>query len=401
MAGERVKLGVVGGRRGAAFDSALAAFQERVALTAICDLSEAVLANWREAHPGIQTFNSYDDLLEKGDCTALYIATPMPLHAPQAIRALEAGKHVISEVIAATTLEECWQLVETVEKTGLVYMLAENCCYTEPNMMILNMVEQGVFGQMTYAEGAYIHDCRRLNFDPGGEITWRGQIRREINGNFYPTHSLGPVAQWLRVNREGGDRLLTTATWMTPAVAPQLHVREELGPDHPAAQDDYWLCGDSATTIIKTAKGAIIVLRKDSSSPRPHNTTHYVLQGSRAAYLSPRYHKDDPLIWIDGLSPGHSYDGAEWEPLWAYRDRYGHPRWRQWGEQARQTGHGGADFFPLEDFLDAIQKGVSPAIDVYDAATWSSIMPLSIESVARGSAPVAVPDFAARRSCPR
>jgi predicted dehydrogenase len=389
-----VKLAVVGGRRGAAFDRALEAFQDQVQLTAICDLSPEVLARWEKGHPQVQTFTAYDDLLEKGDCTAVFIATPLKLHAGQAIRALQAGKHVISEVTAALTLDECWQLVETVEKTGLVYMLAENYCYMRPNMMVLNMAQQGVFGEITYAEGAYIHDCRALMYTADGVPTWRGQARRDYNGNTYPTHSLGPVAQWLGVNRPAGDRLLSTATWMSAAKTAKMYVLDRFGPQHPGAKDDYWRHGDSATTVIQTAKGAVIVLRKDSTSARPHNMTHYVLQGTQAAYLSARHHKEDPLIWIDGVSPGSSPAGdAEWESLWAYSDRYEHPYWSEWGAEARAAGHGGGDFFVLRDFISAIEKGTPPPIDVYDAVTWSSITPLSFESVAQGGAPVDVPDF--------
>jgi predicted dehydrogenase len=300
---KRVKLAVVGGHRGGAFDRALEVLQERVELTAICDLSQGVLARWKEEHPSIQTFTAYDDLLGKGDCTAVFIATPMQLHARQAVQALEAGKHVVSEVIAATTLDECWQLIETVEKTGLVYMLAENYCYMRPNMMVLNMAQQSVFGEITYAEGAYVHDCRDLNFNGKGEITWRGQLRRQVNGNMYPTHSLGPVAQWLGVNRKGGDRLVSTATWTSAARSAQRYVRDQMGADHPAAQDAFWKLGDSATTVIQTEKNAAIVLRMDSASARPHNMTHYVLQGTQAAYLSARHGREEPLIWIDGRSP--------------------------------------------------------------------------------------------------
>ncbi len=393
---QRVKLAVVGGHRGNAFNRSLEFLQDRVELTAVCDLSEQVLAAWQSSHPGIQTFTSYDDLLDKGDCTAVFVATPMLLHAGQAIRAMEAGKHVVSEVIAATTLDECWQLVETVERTGLVYMLAENYCYMRPNMMVLNMAQQGVFGDLTYAEGAYIHDCRYLIFDDQASPTWRGQLRRQFDCNTYPTHSLGPVAQWL-THGPGGDRMVSTATWTSAGKSAQRFALESLGPEHPAAQDAFWRLGDSATTVIRTERGAVIVLRVDWASARPHNMTHYVLQGVEGAYVSARHEREDPLIWIDGRSPGKSPGDAAWEPLWNYSAQYEHPRWQQWREQAEQAGHGGGDFFILEDFVRSIQGGTPPPIDVYDAVTWSSIMPLSVQSVAQGSAPVEIPDFARQR----
>jgi predicted dehydrogenase len=390
-----IRLAVVGGQRGASFGLALKTFAERLTLAAICDLSPQVLARWRTNYPGIQTYSDYAELLEFADIDAVLIATPMYLHANQAIQALDAGKHVLSEVIAATTLDECWALVEAVERSGRVYMLAENYCYMRPNMMVLNLAQQGVFGEITYAEGGYIHDCRYLMYDEQGRLTWRGEMRHTFNGNGYPTHSLGPVAQWLGVNRT--DRLVSTATWTSSAKAAQLYTREHYGLEHPGAADAFWRLGDSATTLIQTANGVIIVLRMDSNSARPHNMTHYALQGTRAAYLSARHHREDPLLWIDGRSPGQSPGNAEWESLWNYSDEFEHPYWREWQATAQQAGHGGGDFFVLRDFLAAIEEGVRPPIDVYDAVTWSCIMPLSAQSVAQGSAPVAVPDFGRKR----
>ena len=388
-----VKLGVVGGHRGGAFRRALAAFQERVVLTSVCDISPEVLARWESEYPQIATYPSYDEFLDKSGCDVVYIATPLQLHTKQAIAALAAGKHVISEVIAAATLDECWRLVEAVERSGLVYMFAENYCYQRPNMMVRHMAEQGLFGELLYAEGAYIHDCRHLIFTPQGELTWRGVWRRDTPGNGYPTHSLGPLAQWLRVNRPGGDRLVRTVTWMTCQASTSRYALDRFGPNHPAAKPGFFKMGDSATTLIETAKGALIVLRVDWASARPHNMVHYVLQGTHGAYLSPRSHHEDPLIWLEGHSPGVSPGDADWEPLWNYADQYEHPRWREWGATAREAGHGGGDFFVLQDFLDAIEGKSPPTIDVYDAVTWSCISPLSVASVRGGGVPVEIPNF--------
>jgi hypothetical protein len=192
----------------------------------------------------------------------------------------------------------------------------------------------------------------------------------------------------------GQDRLVSAASFVTGSKALRSYVRERLGPDSPDAREERWIGADSATTIVQTARGVLIVLRRDASSPRPHNMFHFELQGTKAAFLSARHPKEDPLIWIDGVSPGRSPGEAEWEVLWKYRDTYEHPRWKEWGEQASKAGHGGGDFFILDDFLSAIETGQKPAIDVYDAVTWSALRPLSIESVERGGVPVAIPDFA-------
>ena len=390
-----VRLAVAGGRRGKAFNQALQVFSDRVRLTAVCDLQAEVLEHWRDDFPNIQTFTSFDDLLTRGDFDAVYLATPLGMHPSQAIAAMHAGKHVLSEVTAATTLEECWQLVETVEQSGCTFMMAENYCYMRPNMMVLEMVQRGVFGELTYAEGAYIHDCRNLLFDDNAGLTWRGKMHRDRRSNNYPTHSLGPVAQWLGINRR--DRLVRTATMVSQSPSAPRYAAEKFGIDHPAAREGFFANGDSAGTLIQTERGAVIYLRVDFTSARPHNMTHYVLQGSHAAYLSARHHAEDPLIWIDGRSPGVSPGNAEWESLWNYSDEYEHPRWRDWGDQARRAGHGGGDFFVLNDFIQAILDGTPPPIDVYDAVTWSSITPLAIESIKQGGSAVDVPDFRRKR----
>ena len=166
---------------------------------------------------------------------AVFIATPMTFHAKQAIQALEAGKHVLSEVIAAVTLEECWQLVETVERTKHTYMMSENYCYRRETMFVRNMTELGAFGDITFAEGAYIHDCRDLNIYIDGTRTWRGNLRagnsQTSRGNGYPTHSLGPVAQWLGINKT--DRMLRTTTFVTKSVARGEWARSVLPEGHP------------------------------------------------------------------------------------------------------------------------------------------------------------------------
>ncbi len=392
MAHKRIRLAVVGAHRGSAYDLSIEAFKDRVELTALCDRNEAARARWQEVHPGIRIFARYEDLLESDACDAVALATPMNVHAAQAAQAMAAGKHVMSEIAAALTLDECWQLVEAVRKAGRVYMMAENYCYARTNMMVLNMAQQGVFGEVTYAEGGYIHDTRDLVLTPEGKVTWRGELRR-INGNTYPTHSAGPVCQWVGAVHGGGDRLASTATFVTGAKGLRSYVKERLGTDHPDARDELWVGADSATTVVQTARGVLIVLRRDASSPRPHNMFHFELQGTRGAFLSGRHPREDPLDWIDRVSPGTSPGEAEWETLWKYADRYEHPRWRQWGELASKAGHGGGDFFILDDFLAAIETGAKPAIDVYDAVTWSALMPLSIESVGRDGAPVEVPDF--------
>jgi hypothetical protein len=263
-----------------------------------------------------------------------------------------------------------------------------------PNMMVRHLVERGLFGTVYYAEGAYVHDCRPLLFDAAGRLTWRAEVAQGAPGNSYPTHSLGPVAQWLGcAGADAGDRLADVVCFTTPDLARRPYVLERFGPDHPAARPGFFPLGDSACTLIRTARGSVAYLRMDSSSPRPHNMTHYLLQGTTASYLSARHHKESPLIWIAGRSPGDRIGREEWQPLWDYAAEFEHPRWAARGAIAREAGHGGGDYFIIEDFVDAVAGRAPPAIDVYDAVTWTCVYPLTVRSVAAGGQPQAIPDF--------
>ncbi len=409
-----VRLAVAGGNRGSRFDQVLNGLQDQIELVAVCDPSDAVRTAWTEGRPELTAYSSLEELVEDPTVDAVFIATPMLLHARQALTALNAGKHVLSEVTATATLEECYELVETVEKTGLTYMMAENYCYRREAMLVKQMAHAGEFGELTYAEGAYIHDCRDLMFNEDLSRTWRGGAAGTGNtqssrGNGYPTHSLGPIAQWLGINRE--DRLVRTTTFVTQSAARQEWAQTVLPEGHPDSTDAAWGdFTDSATTLIQTEKGRVICLRKDSASPRPHNMALHSLQGTGGAYVSGRHDDEYPLAWISGKSEGVSpanfgykdkarpaeHEGAsraEWQSLWDFADEFEHPYWRDLGDDAREAGHGGGDYFVMYDFARALAGEIEPPIDVYDAVTWSSIFPLSIENVKRNGEPVDVPDF--------
>lgn len=393
----RIRFAVIGAGRGKSFIKATGNPGSTVDLTAICDRNPAALAAWKDSTE-ITLYSDFEQVLNDPKIDAVCLATPVHLHARQAIAALNAGKHVLSEVSAAYTIEECWDLVAAVEKSGKTYMMAENYCYTEPALQIRNMVEQGVFGEITYASGSYIHDCRNLLFTPQGELTWRGELRRDIGpGNGYPTHSLGPIAQWLGINRT--DALKSTATWCSGSHAIVNYAKR----NHPGQADyqesNFWAHADTASTCIRTEKGVLIDIRVDSVSPRPHHMNRYELQGTKASYSLPDGPTHVPLVWIEDRSPTNERGIAlEWEPLSNYREEFEHPLWRKHREQAAQAGHGGGDYFILREFSSAISEGRLPMIDVYDAVTWSCITPLSFESVAKGNIPMAVPNFKGPRS---
>ncbi|OAO89192.1 hypothetical protein AXX17_ATUG03440, partial [Arabidopsis thaliana] len=347
MSHKPVKLAIVGGNRGASFLNALHSLSNRIELTATCDLNEWVLKQWKEIFPQIRTYRDYDEMLKDPSIDAVFLLSPMHLHARQSIDALKAGKHVLSEVIAVQSREEAWELIETVERTGLTYMMSENYCFSRSNLAILHMAELGMFGEITYLEGGYIHELRHLIHYPDGSLTWRGQLHHERNGVNYPTHSIGPVAQWIRVGKPGGDRLKSVAGFVSKSRSLQNYFTESFGRDHPAAREGFWRQGDSAVAAIQTERDVLITLRVDWTSVRPHNKTHFVLQGTKGAYLSGRHSGEEDLVWFQDLSPKNEADGTDvWEPLSRYQPEYDHPKWKQWGTFASQTKHGGGDFLP-------------------------------------------------------
>jgi len=395
MNGKRLKLAVAGGNRGKAFNSTLGLLSEVVELTAICDVNGEKVREWQESFPGIQGYESYDEMLEKSGVDAVFIATPIDFHYAQTRKALLAGKHVLCEVYCANTLEEMEDLVRLVEETGLVYMMAENYVYMRQNLLVLNMVRQGAFGDLTYAEGGYVHDCRPIRVDADGKVTWRGDQMRRQRGNLYPTHSLGPIAKWLGLTER--DQMKRCSTFVSKHASMDHYIARRFGQDHEALQKGYWAYGDSVTTVIECESEALVVLRFDGDSHRPHNMVHYELQGTTASYLSGRHDDEDPLVWVDGVSSVRADGTAEkWDVLYKHAYRYEHPLWVAHMADARRLGHGGGDFFVLQEFVSAVREGRRPFIDIYDAVAWSSIVPVSIESVKKGGIPVEIPRFPRR-----
>lgn len=389
-----LRLGVLGGQRGGSFTVALEHFKNRIKLAAVCDRNPEVLSRWTKQHPGIAAFEDWHAMLRAEVCDAVIVATPMDQHAAQSIEAMRAGLHVLSEVTACTTHREALALIEAVKKTGRIFMMAENYCYSHPAMMIRNMIEKGLFGDLTYAEGMYLHDCRSIAFESDGALTWRGRNKRDLpGGNCYPTHSLGPIAQWMGINH--ADRIDTVYSVSAAPHSIAAYARDRFGARHPGAKISHWKLGDSNSVVIRTKLGRVIYLRFDSNSLRPHDAAAHELQGTSAAFRTVPDHRE-PLIWIDGLSPGGEAKGRkargnvssanQWENLSKYAPQFEHPRWKKLAAVAKKAGHGGGDFFELEDFLDACEGRRPSAIDVIDAVTWSSIIWISQKSEKTGRA---------------
>lgn len=318
-------------------------------------------------------------LCERDDLDLVYNATPWEWHVPICVAAMEHGKHAAVEVPAATTLEECWQLVEVAERTTRHCIMMENCCYDRPEMLCLNLVKKGLLGEILHAEAGYLHDLREVKFSNEGEGLWRRAHAVARNANLYPTHGLGPVAQCLDINR--GDRFHYLVSISSPSRGLQAYAAAHVQPPDPRASEQYVL-GDVNVSLIQTALGKVITLYHDTNLPRPYSRIH-IVQGTKGIF-----EKYPNRVYIEGRSP----QAHQWEDVAAYQE-LDHPLWRTEGERAKGAGHGGMDY--LEDYrlIWALRHGHPLDMDVYDAAAWSAVTPLSEESVRRRGQPVDFPDF--------
>jgi predicted dehydrogenase len=358
-----LKVGIVGAPRGSGFVRAIQTVSE-TSLAALCDIREDVL-NERADQFGVEhRYTEYEEMADS-DLDIIVVATPMPLHVPQAVMALERGKHVLTEVPAATDLEQCWQLLQAVKKSGCKYMMAENYTYMKPNVLVREMAHRGLFGEVYFGEGEYIHELKGLN-----EITkWRRKWQTGRNGCTYPTHSLGPVMQWFQ------DRVATIS-----CIGSGHHYEDPRG--------DLYENEDSTTMICKMTRGGQINVRLDMLSDRPHNLTYYSLQGTGGCYEAPRGFGDSPKIWLKDR-----HKELQWHSLWDFEEEFMPEMWRNPPEEALKAGHGGGDYFEIREFVDCIVKDAKPPVDIYDALDMTVPGLVSEESINKGGVPVPVPDF--------
>lgn len=325
--------------------------------------------------PAVQDFNA---LLESEQVDVVCIATPWELHVPMAVAALTAGKHAWVEVPAATTVEGCWELVEASERARRHCIMLENCCYGYNELLVLNMVRAGMFGELLQGEAAYFHDLRSSLLS--NELSWRRRAHWDRDGNLYPTHGFGPIASYMGINR--GDSLNTLVSMSTAQRGLDEWRAEHLPADSPVRRETY-RCGDINTSIVSTTRGRTVLLQHNVVSPRPYDRLN-VIAGTRGVF------KDfPPRIYLEGQDGEEEYAGID-----PHRERFEHTLWKKYGESARAFGgHDGMDFIMLQRLVDLMRAGGAPDMDVYDAALWSVLGPLSERSVADGSAPVRIPDF--------
>ncbi|MGV6831096.1 MAG: Gfo/Idh/MocA family protein [bacterium] len=326
--------------------------------------------------------DEWKKVAERDDIDLLIIATPWNYHTEMSVYGMEQGKHVACEQPMAMTLEDCWKLIEVAERTQRHCMYMENCCFNGEELWVLNMINEGVFGELTHAEGAYIHDLRKHMMDETYyEDQWRIKHHQTKNGNFYTGHGLGPVSFYMDIGRgDNYDHLVSMSSL-------------EKSLSTAAKKENFWAqefaCGDMNTTLIKTKLGRTIMLQFDTHTGRPYSRLNTVT-GTKAAhqgYPSRLYIGHEDLQW------GHRWlDDNEYKD---YRERYDHPLWKQLREQIdeKAVGHGGMDFVMIYRLIRCLNEGQALDINVYDSALWSAITPLSQLSVANGSRPIKIPDF--------
>ena len=307
-------------------------------------------------------------------------ATPWEWHVSVCLSAMTHGKHAVTEVPAAMSLDDCWALVETAEKTGKHCQMMENCCYDRIELMTLNLVRKGVLGEVLHAEAGYLHDLRDVKFSSEGEGLWRRAWSRKLNGNLYPTHGLGPVAQCLNVNR--GDAFDFLVSLSSPTRGLHEYAVEKFGPDSPQAREKYVL-GDVNTSLIRTKLGKTIILIHDTNLPRPYTRINLV-QGTKGLA-----HKWPDRIYVEGKAA----KPHQWDDFERFAAEFEHPLWKAIASKGEGRGHGGMDYIEDYRLIQSLRKGEPLDQDVYDAAAWSAIVGASCGSVAGKGRPVPIPDF--------
>ena len=384
----------VGGRGRGHVNNALN--RKDVNITAICDVDPEAIKKTLGMidkkgfkKPVVFDKNDYDyrNLLESKEVDAVVISTPWLWHARMTKEAMEAGVYAGVEVSAANTIEECWDLVNTHEKTGTHMMILENVNYRRDVLAVLNMVKQDVFGELVHFRCGYQHDLRNVKFSNGtdfgkgahGEARWRTQHSLLRNGDVYPTHGVGPIAAMCDINR--GNRFTSLTSTATKAIGLNNYIVKNGGKDHPNAKIK-WKQGDVITSTLETSNGESIIITHDCNLPRPYSLGFRV-QGAKGLW-----EVDGNRIYIEGKSKSHQWDKAD-----AWLKEYDHPLWKKYGEFAEGAGHGGMDFFVMHAFVESAKRNIAPPMDAYDAAAWSVITPLSELSIENNGAPQDFPDF--------
>jgi len=354
-----LRVGIAGAPRGARYVTGLRACGDKARLHAVYDPSSEARKRFAADHGVDVVCTTYSQLLDESDL--VIVASPQQHHVPQAVAALDAGVHVLSEVPAACSIEQAQELLAAYRRSSARYMLAENYCYTRPNLVVAAMARAGLFGELYFGEAAYLHEMKAYHHDAEGKPTWRYFWQVGRAAHTYPTHSLGPLLQWF------GDRVSAVS-----CAGSGRHT----DPEHEI--------DDTVVLLCRTSRGALLDVRLDLLSNRPHLMDYYGVQGTAGAYEAARAPDQTPRVHVAGRSPS-----GQWEPLDAYVEEFLPQRYRH---PPRGAGHWGADAWPVLEFVQAIVTEGDVPIDVHAALDMSLPGIVSERSFAEGGTWVHVPD---------
>ena len=365
---------------------------DKAKIVAVCDVQQVKIDKCLDIinksssgqKPAVYTgkIDSWKEMIKRDDIDLVIISTPWEDHAPMTLACMKNGKHVACEVPIAYTLKHCWEIINTAEETQKHCMMLENVCYGDEELWLLNMAQQGVLGTLTYAECAYIHDLRELNFSKDYYYNmWRIRHNEKRDGNLYPTHGLGPVAQYMDINR--GDKFETLVS-MSSLQAGLTEHSKKVDSSNEFYNKSTFKHGDMNNTLIKTAKGRMILVQHDTVTGRPYNRIN-ALAGTKG------YHEGYPSRLA--LDPA-AHKWLKDDELKNYKEKYRHPLWEKLKAGIEKYGgHGGMDFVMIYRLIDCLNNGWYLDQDVYDGVSWSSVSPLSEISIKNKNSSVSVPDF--------
>ena len=385
---EKFRVGQIGlGGRGMGHLSGIFCERDDVVVTYVCDVYEdrcAAAVKMVEEKNGNtpKSTTNYKEVCESPDVDVVIVTSAWENHIPACVYAMECGKQVATEVGGAYSIDDCWKLVNTYEKTGIHCMILENCCYDRNEMMVMKMVREGLFGKIVHCEGGYQHDLR-------GEVSHGAENRHYRLRNYqnrccenYPTHELGPIAKILDINR--GNRMLKLVSMASGAWG--LNAFAEAHDDvDPALRSYPFKQGDVVKTLIQCAHGETICLTLDTTLPRYYNR-NFTIRGTKGFFG-----ETENMVYIDGKCVEFGHDN--FNNVAEYRKEWEHPVWKHFEEEGVKGGHGGMDWLVFDAYFSALRDGMVPPIDTYDTAAWMAITPLSEISIANGSMPVDIPDF--------
>ena len=388
---DKLNIGIIGlGGRGYGLMDGVILHMDDIEIVGVCDTYKDRAQNAAdkvEQVKGNKPFitQDYKELIASSEVEAVIVSSAWTGHIEIIIECMKAGKPVGTEVGGAYSIEECWQLIRAYEETGVPCMLLENCCYGREEMMAMNMVKQGIFGEIVHCSGGYQHDLREEIAFGNENRHYRLQNYIHRNCENYPTHELGPIAQILDINR--GNRMVSLVSMASKAKGLNEYIKNKKSDDEALMHTEF-AQGDVVTTMIKCVRGETIVLTLDTTLPRAYSRGFRV-QGTKGMFM-----EDNMSLFIDGEHNEYDFKWKEqWNNIEAYREKYEHPVWKKFMQDGVKGGHGGMDWLVLRAFFDCVEKNEEMPIDVYDIAAWMAISALSEQSIAMGGQVVAIPDF--------